>query len=137
MKLPPRMPLIVSSGTDLWDAYLAQLSDREIHGPVLPMRREVLTATIAAMGDAWLRRFLATRGLIARTPVLRDHSDLASLGLMTRRRPGWATSRPPRPTPPRIPVTRPFSTRTDRRASVHGGYVAARAGSFPGGLGGR
>lgn len=78
------MPLIVSSGTDLWDAYLAQLSDREIHGPVLPMLREVLTAAIAAMGDDWLRRFPATRGLIARTPVLRDHSDLASPAVQRR-----------------------------------------------------
>lgn len=69
----------LAAETDLWDAYIAELADSELHGPVLTTLREALTGTVSAMGDDWLRRFLATRGLIARTPVLRDRSDLASL----------------------------------------------------------
>lgn len=74
----------LAAETELWDAYIADLSGRELRGPVLTVLRDALTATVAQMGDEWLRRFLATRGLIARTPPLRDRSDLSSLATQQR-----------------------------------------------------
>jgi hypothetical protein len=51
---------------------------------VLTALREALSATLAAMGDDWLRRFLATRGLAARSSAVRNHSDLTSLTVQRR-----------------------------------------------------
>lgn len=59
---------------ELWDAYLAELAAREVHGPVLAVLREALSATLTELGDEWIRRFLPTRRLADRTPVLRDRS---------------------------------------------------------------
>lgn len=70
--------------SELWDAYVAALAGRDLRGPVIEALRETLTATLCAIGDEWLRRFLATRGLIARTPALRDRSDLVSLAVRRR-----------------------------------------------------
>src|SRR5512139_3094053 len=58
---------------ELWDAYLAELAAREIHGPVLAVLREALAAALTRLGDEWTRRFRQTRQLALRTPVLRDH----------------------------------------------------------------
>lgn len=74
----------LAAEAELWDAYCDQLSHHEIHGSVLDVLRDTLTATVSSMGDEWLRRFVATRGLIARTPALREHSDAASV--VTQRR---------------------------------------------------
>lgn len=74
----------LAAETELWDAYVDEVARREIHGAVLTALGEALTATVSGMGDDWLRRFLATRGLIARTPSLRDRSDLASLTVRHR-----------------------------------------------------
>lgn len=74
----------LAAETDLWDACAAELSERELRGHLLTVLRDALTATVAQMGDEWLRRFLATRGLIARTPALRDRSDLTSLAAQRR-----------------------------------------------------
>lgn len=74
----------LAAETELWDTYVAALVDREMHGSVLTELRDALTATIGGMGDDWLRRFLATRGLVARTPVLWDRSDLTSLAVQRR-----------------------------------------------------
>lgn len=76
---PSKEAVALAAETDLWDAYVAALDARDLHGPVLAALHETLTATVSEMGDDWLRRFLATRGLLARTPALRDRSDLTSL----------------------------------------------------------
>lgn len=81
---PSKEAVALAAETELWDAYVTAVVDRDIRGRVLPALRDALTATVSAMGDEWLRRFLATRGLIARTPVLRDRSDLASLVVQRR-----------------------------------------------------
>jgi AcrR family transcriptional regulator len=81
---PSKEAVALAAETELWDAYADQLSECELHGPVLTVLRDALTATVSGMGDDWLRRFLATRGLIARTPPLRDRSDLASLAVQRR-----------------------------------------------------
>ncbi|BCJ34186.1 TetR family transcriptional regulator [Actinocatenispora thailandica] len=69
----------LAAETQLWEAYLRRLSEREFGGSVLAVLRDTLIDTIRAMGDEWLRRFLATRGLIARTPALRAASDAAGI----------------------------------------------------------
>ncbi|WIV57932.1 TetR family transcriptional regulator [Amycolatopsis nalaikhensis] len=69
---------------ELWDAYVAEVAGRELHGPVLDFLRETLVAAIRGLGDDWDRRFLATRGLIARTPALWDRSLLRSITVQTR-----------------------------------------------------
>jgi len=74
----------LAAETELWDAYVAALTGRPVHGHVLTALRDALTGTLTAMGDDWPRRFLATRGLIARTPVLRDRSDQLSLATRSR-----------------------------------------------------
>jgi hypothetical protein len=51
---------------------------------VLTALRDALSVTLVTLGDDWLRRFLATRGLAARSPAVRDHSDLASLTVQRR-----------------------------------------------------
>lgn len=74
----------LAAEVELWDAYVDQLQRAKIQGNVLATLRDALTATVAEMGGNWLRRFLATRGLIARTPTLRDRSDLTSLTVQPR-----------------------------------------------------
>jgi AcrR family transcriptional regulator len=74
----------LAAETELWDAYLRHLAEREWHGSVLTALRDVLTDTVRAMGDDWLRRFLATRGLIARTPALRAASDATGIETQDR-----------------------------------------------------
>ncbi|WP_028925310.1 TetR/AcrR family transcriptional regulator [Pseudonocardia acaciae] len=74
----------IAAETELWEAYLDRLERREPHGTVLTELCATLTETIAAMGEEWSWRFLATRGLAARTPALRDHSDLTSLIVQRR-----------------------------------------------------
>lgn len=74
----------LAAETELWDTYAQRLSDRRIHGPVLEVLHHALTETVTGMGDEWLRRFLATRGLIARTPALSDRSDATSLRAQRR-----------------------------------------------------
>jgi AcrR family transcriptional regulator len=81
---PSKDAVALAAETDLWDAYVATLEDRGVRGNVLGALRDALTATLSAMGDEWLRRFLATRGLIARTPALRDRSELVSLAARRR-----------------------------------------------------
>lgn len=69
---------------ELWDGYAGRLAATEVSGPVLATLRNVLLETIDAMDTEWERRYLATRGLIARTPALRDYSDLSSLKMHER-----------------------------------------------------
>lgn len=69
---------------ELWDAYVSELAAREIHGPVLTVLREALSTAIRGLGDEWDRRFIATRGLAARNPALRDHSLLLSVTVQER-----------------------------------------------------
>jgi AcrR family transcriptional regulator len=64
---------------ELWEAYVAEVAARELHGPVLAFLREALIAAIEELGEDWDRRFVATRGLMARTPALWDRSLLLSV----------------------------------------------------------
>ncbi|SCK15302.1 TetR family transcriptional regulator [Streptomyces sp. WMMB 322] len=74
----------LAAETDLWDAYLERVEQSELRGTVLHVLRDTLVETIRAMDGEWTRRFLATRGLAARTPALRDRSDLTSITIQRR-----------------------------------------------------
>jgi hypothetical protein len=52
--------------------------------PVLDFLKRTLVAAITGLGEDWDRRFLATRGLIARTPALWDRILLRSITVQTR-----------------------------------------------------
>ena len=81
---PSKEAVALAAETELWDAYLAHLDRQEFRGRVLDTLRRSLTETVAARDDAWTRRFFATQDLAARTPALRDRSDLTSLTVQRR-----------------------------------------------------
>ncbi|SNR36304.1 transcriptional regulator, TetR family [Haloechinothrix alba] len=70
--------------TELWDAYVAGFARTPLDGPVLATLRRALVSALEGMDAEWERRFIATRGLIARTPALRDHSNVCSLRTQER-----------------------------------------------------
>lgn len=74
----------LAAEVELWDAYVAELLGRDVHGPVLAVLREALGAALIGLGDDWARRFRPTRELAARTPALRDHSQLLSMVVQER-----------------------------------------------------
>ncbi|MBB4934789.1 AcrR family transcriptional regulator [Lipingzhangella halophila] len=64
---------------ELWSAYLARISDHEFTGTVLDGLRGALVDALVAMDADWERRFIAARGLAARTPELREYSALTTI----------------------------------------------------------
>jgi AcrR family transcriptional regulator len=69
---------------ELWDAFAAEVAAREVHGPVLDALRAALADAVTGLGPDWDERFLATRGLLARTPALWDRSIVLSMGAQER-----------------------------------------------------
>lgn len=59
---------------ELWSAYLADLAERPLQGPLLAIQQAVLTDTLAAMPDDWADRFTASRRIAEATPALNAHS---------------------------------------------------------------
>ncbi len=76
----------IATETELWEAYLERLAATAVAGPVLPLLRATLVATLGAMDDDWDRRFLTCRGIAAHagSRVLYDASELASLRAQRR-----------------------------------------------------
>jgi AcrR family transcriptional regulator len=81
---PSKEAVALAAESELWEAYLERFTQYEIDGIVLDALRDALVTTIGDMDEDWTRRFLATRGLAARTPALRDHSDLTSITVQRR-----------------------------------------------------
>jgi AcrR family transcriptional regulator len=69
---------------ELWEAFVAEVAAREVHGPVLDLLRGALADAVTGLGPDWDERFLATRGLLARTPALWDRSIALSMGAQDR-----------------------------------------------------
>jgi AcrR family transcriptional regulator len=69
---------------ELWEAFVAEVAAREVHGPVLGVLRAALADAVTGLGPDWDERFLATRGLLARTPALWDRSIVLSMGAQDR-----------------------------------------------------
>ncbi|MCP2253822.1 transcriptional regulator, TetR family [Prauserella aidingensis] len=81
---PSKEAVATAAEHELWDAYLDRITGAPLTGSVLDVLHTCLTTAVRGMDGEWERRFLATRGLIAHTPQLRDHSDLASLRTQDR-----------------------------------------------------
>lgn len=81
---PSKEAVAIAPETELWDSYVAHLSARAMDGTVLAALRDGLTDTISAMDDDWPDRFIATRGLAARTPAVWNFSDLTSITVQLR-----------------------------------------------------
>lgn len=69
---------------ELWDAFVTEVRGTNLHGPVLACLRDALVAAVRGLGDDWDRRFVATRGLVDRTPTLRERSLLLSVTVQER-----------------------------------------------------
>ena len=63
---------------ELWEAAVDEAGRLEIGGPALDALRRALLAALKRLDDDWERRFVATRGLAARTPELREYSTMAT-----------------------------------------------------------
>ncbi|GAB2518874.1 TetR/AcrR family transcriptional regulator [Nocardiopsis aegyptia] len=61
----------MAAENELWDAYAGEVDRRKLTGPVLAHLRECYAAAVRGRSADWSERYLACRGLAARTPALR------------------------------------------------------------------
>ncbi|MFF9280185.1 TetR/AcrR family transcriptional regulator [Streptomyces griseosporeus] len=64
----------LAADSDLWSAYLHDVTRLPAGGPLLDALRVTLDATLESMDPDWDRRFLATRELSEAVPALQAHS---------------------------------------------------------------
>lgn len=69
---------------ELWDAYAQRLRGFTPDRPALEQLRDRYVDAIRAMPGEWTERYLATRGLAARTPALRAQHSAATDRLQQR-----------------------------------------------------
>ena len=71
----------IAAETELWEAYVDDVSARDVEGNILGFLRDVLVTSLRGMEVDWDQRFLVTRRIVASagSSVLYDHSELASL----------------------------------------------------------
>jgi AcrR family transcriptional regulator len=67
---PAKEAAAIEAETELWTAYLAALTKRDLSGRVLAELHQTLADAIAGLDPGWDERFIATRLLIAREPAL-------------------------------------------------------------------
>ncbi|MFF5205051.1 TetR family transcriptional regulator [Streptosporangium sp. NPDC000396] len=67
---PAKEAVAIEAETELWSAYLADLTNRELSGRVLAELQDALAATAAALEPGWDERYVATRRLILTAPAL-------------------------------------------------------------------
>ncbi|ADH66596.1 TetR family transcriptional regulator [Nocardiopsis dassonvillei] len=58
---------------ELWEAYAAEVERMSVTGPVLPLLRDCYANAVRGLPGDWTERYLATRKLVARNPVLNAH----------------------------------------------------------------
>ncbi|KOX13121.1 TetR/AcrR family transcriptional regulator [Nocardiopsis sp. NRRL B-16309] len=61
----------MAAENELWDGYADEVARRQITGPVLAHLRECYASAVRGLPTDWTQRYLACRGLAARTPALR------------------------------------------------------------------
>lgn len=64
---------------ELWSAYFVRVGECHFTGTVLHGLRSALAEALGSMDADWERRFIAARGLAARTPELREYSALTTI----------------------------------------------------------
>jgi AcrR family transcriptional regulator len=71
----------IATETELWEAYIDDVSSCDVEGNILGFLRDVLATSLRGMEVDWDQRFLVTRRIVASagSSVLYDHSELASL----------------------------------------------------------
>lgn len=67
---PAKEAAAIEAETELWTAYLAALTERDLSGPVLAELHQTLADAIVGLDPGWDERFVATRLLVAREPAL-------------------------------------------------------------------
>jgi AcrR family transcriptional regulator len=72
---PAKEAAAIEAEAELWTAYLAALTDRELSGVVLAELQDTLVRTAAALERDWDRRYVATRRLILTAPALLAYVD--------------------------------------------------------------
>jgi AcrR family transcriptional regulator len=65
---PAKEAAAIEAETELWTAYLAALTERDLSGLVLGELHQTLAGTLAGLDPGWDQRFLATRRLIIAEP---------------------------------------------------------------------
>src|SRR5580704_17262281 len=69
---PAKEAAAIEAEAELWTAYLAALTDRELSGAILSELHQTLTEAVTGLDPGWDDRFVATRRLIAaESPLLR------------------------------------------------------------------
>jgi AcrR family transcriptional regulator len=72
---PAKEAAAIEAEAELWSAYLAALSGRELSGEILEALHQSLAVAIASLEPSWDQRFLATRRLVAVEPALLGYLD--------------------------------------------------------------
>ena len=87
---PAKEAAAIDAEAELWTAFLAGLSGRELSGPVLGELHHALAAAVTGLGPDWDERFVATRRLIAAEPALLKYVEHYRAGVKDyhRRQPG-------------------------------------------------
>ncbi|WP_156759229.1 TetR/AcrR family transcriptional regulator [Microbacterium karelineae] len=64
----------MSAESELWEAFAEAIGSRDPQAAILDGLRASLRSAVEGLDDDWDRRFVAVRGLMARTPALWDRS---------------------------------------------------------------
>jgi len=67
---PAKEAAAIEAEAELWTAYLAALTGRDLSGPILSELHQTLAAAAAGLDPGWDERFVATRRMIAAEPAL-------------------------------------------------------------------
>src|SRR5215471_1418571 len=67
---PAKEAAAIEAEAELWTAYLAALTGRDLSGPVLSELHQTLAAAATGLDPGWDDRFVATRRVIAAEPAL-------------------------------------------------------------------
>src|SRR5580700_3220655 len=78
---PAKEAAAIEAEAELWTAYLAALTERELSGPVLSELHQTLGAAVAGLDPGWDERFLATRRLIAAESALLSYVEHYRAGI--------------------------------------------------------
>ncbi|RKS08387.1 TetR family transcriptional regulator [Nocardiopsis sp. Huas11] len=74
----------MAAENELWDAYAGEVARHPITGPVLAHLRDRYASAVRGLPEDWTERYLACRGLAARTPALRVYHAGTTQDLQAR-----------------------------------------------------
>lgn len=74
----------MTAENELWEAYATEAGRLRLTGPALPHLRDCYANAVRVLPEGWTDRYLLTRRLAARTPVLRVYHAGTTLDLQSR-----------------------------------------------------